>query len=164
MYNKTRKIVMTSMLAALVCVATMIIKIQLTPNGYINLGDGIVIISGYVLGPLYGFFAAGIGSMLADLFSGFVLYMPATFVVKGFMAALSYVMIKWLSSFMNKTVAVIISAVFAEAVMIIGYYIFEGFIYGFQAALLSMPGNAIQSVAGIVTGTLLVKMYQRHRY
>lgn len=164
MYNRTRKIVMSAMLAALVCVATMIIKIQLTPNGYINLGDGIVIISGYALGPLYGFLAAGIGSALADLFSGFVLYMPATFIVKGFMAVLSYTMIKWLSSFMNKTIAVIISAALAEALMIIGYYIFEGFIYGFQAALLSMPGNAIQSVAGIVTGTLLVKMYQRCRY
>ncbi len=162
--NNTRKVVMSAMLAALVCVATMIIKIQLTPNGYINLGDGIVILCGFLLGPLYGFLAAGIGSALADLFSGFVPYMPATFVVKGFMAVLSYAMIKWLSSRVNKTVAVIISAVLAEAVMVIGYYIFEGFVYGFAAALLSMPGNAVQSVAGIVTGTLLVKMYQRHRY
>ena len=154
---KTKRIVMSAMLAALVCVATMIIKIQLTPNGYINLGDGVIILSGWALGPLYGFLAAGIGSALADLFSGFVLYAPVTFIVKGLMAVASYYVIKKLKS-------VIFAAILAEIVMILGYYIFEGFVYGFGTALLSMPGNAIQSIAGIVTGTLLVKMLQKHRF
>ena len=154
---KTKRIVMSAMLAALVCVATMIIKIQLTPNGYINLGDGVIILSGWMLGPLYGFLAAGIGAALADLFSGFVLYAPVTFIVKGLMAVASYYVIKKLKS-------VIFAAILAEIVMILGYYIFEGFVYGFGTALLSMPGNAIQSIAGIVTGTLLVKMLQKHRF
>ena len=64
--NKTRKIVMTAMFAALCCVATMIIKIPSPLKGYLNLGDCIVLLSGFMLSPLYGFLAAGIGSALAD--------------------------------------------------------------------------------------------------
>ncbi len=161
MYNKTKKIVMASMFAALVCVATMIIKIQLTPNGYINLGDGVIILASWALGPFYGFIASGIGSALADLLSGFVLYAPATLVVKGLMAVVAFYIMKKLSNLNNKTLSVIIAAIVAEIVMILGYYIFEGFIYGFGVALTSMPGNAVQSVGGIVTGTLLIKVFEK---
>ena len=66
--NTTKKVVTASMLAALVCVATMIIKIPSPLKGYINLGDCIVLLSGWLLSPLYGFLAAGIGSALADIF------------------------------------------------------------------------------------------------
>ena len=62
------------MLAALICVATMVIKIPSPLNGYINLGDCIVLLSGWLLSPVYGFMAAGLGSALADLFAGYVTY------------------------------------------------------------------------------------------
>ena len=55
--SKTKKIVITSMLAALCCVATMIIKIPSPLKGYLNLGDCVVLLSGWMLSPLYGFFA-----------------------------------------------------------------------------------------------------------
>ena len=74
------------MLAALCCVATMIIKIPSPLKGYLNLGDCVVLLSGWLLGPAYGFAAAGIGSALADIFSGYVIYAPATFIIKGLMA------------------------------------------------------------------------------
>lgn len=157
MYDRTKKMVMTAMLAALVCVATMIIKIQLTPNGYINLGDGVILLASSTLGAFYGFFAAAIGSALADLLSGFVVYAPATFFIKGLMAVAAFYVMKKTSKLKNATISVIIAAVVAEIVMILGYYIFESILYGFETALLSMPGNAIQAVAGIVTGALLVR-------
>ena len=55
---KTRKIVTASMLAALCCVATMIIRIPSPLKGYMNLGDCVVLLSGWLLSPVYGFFAA----------------------------------------------------------------------------------------------------------
>lgn len=64
--NLTRKIVIASMLAALTCVATMIIKIPSPLKGYLNLGDCVVLGCGWVLSPIYGFLSAGIGSALAD--------------------------------------------------------------------------------------------------
>ena len=47
---------MSALFAALACVATMIIKIP-TPgtSGYIHPGDAIVILSGAILGPVWGY-------------------------------------------------------------------------------------------------------------
>ena len=66
--NKSSKIVTAAMLAALTCVATMIIKIPSPLKGYMNLGDCVVLLSGWMLAPGYGFLAAGLGSALADVF------------------------------------------------------------------------------------------------
>ena len=63
-----KKTVMAALFAALACVATMSIRIP-TPGtgGYIHPGDAVVILSGIVLGPVWGLLAAGIGSAMADL-------------------------------------------------------------------------------------------------
>ena len=95
MKTRTQKIVVAALLAALVCVATMIVKIP-SPRGYINLGDSIVLLAGWMLSPLYGFLAAAIGSALADLLSGYGLYAPATFIIKGIMALAVYFTFKML--------------------------------------------------------------------
>ena len=90
MNTRTKKIVMAALMAALACVATMIIKIPSPLKGYLNLGDCIVLVSGWMLSPTYGFLAAGLGSALADVFSGYVTYAPATFVIKGVMALVAF--------------------------------------------------------------------------
>ena len=89
MNTKTKKLVMTALMAALTCIATMIIVIPSPLKGYINLGDCLVLTSGWILSPAYGFFAAGLGSALADVLSGYVIYAPATFVIKGLMALIA---------------------------------------------------------------------------
>ena len=73
----TQKLVLTALFAALTCVATMIIRIP-TPGtgGYIHPGDALVILSGIILGPLYGFLAAGLGSCLSDFLGGYFSTFP----------------------------------------------------------------------------------------
>ena len=83
---KTKKLVIAALMAALACVVTMIVKVPSPLKGYVNLGDCIVLIAGWILSPVYGFMAAAIGSAMADVFSGYVLYAPATFAIKGLMA------------------------------------------------------------------------------
>ena len=61
--KKIRKLVLAALLAALVCVATMVVQIPSPMQGYVNLGDCFVLLSGWLLGPWYGFAAGGIGSM-----------------------------------------------------------------------------------------------------
>ena len=46
-----RKLVLAALLAALTAVATMIIRIPTPTQGYIHLGDGMVLICGILLGP-----------------------------------------------------------------------------------------------------------------
>ena len=72
----TKTLVMASLLAALCCVATMVIRIPSPTGGYMNLGDTVVILSAYLLGPAWGSAASGLGSALADLFSGYTAYVP----------------------------------------------------------------------------------------
>ena len=79
---KTKKLIFAALFAALTCVATMIIKVPTPTMGYIHPGDSIVLLSGFLLGPVYGGLAAGIGSMFSDLFGGYFSYAPATFVIK----------------------------------------------------------------------------------
>ena len=124
MKSSTQRIVFTALLTALVCVATMIIKIPLPSKGYINIGDAVVLLSGWLLSPLYGFLAAGIGSALADIFSGYIIYAPATFVIKGIMALLSCILFKKVFLNSKKIFSRIISGLIAEIVMVGGYFLF----------------------------------------
>lgn len=156
--NKTRKLVFSALLAALTCVATMIIKIPSPLHGYINLGDSVVLLSGWLLGPVYGFGAAAVGSALADVFAGYGVYAPATFIIKGLVALVAFGLNK---ATKKQTLGLLVSAVVAELVMIGGYYIFEGFMYGFGASLVNVLPNGVQAVAGIIVGIILVKIFKK---
>ena len=78
---RTRAMVMTALLAALSCAATMAIRIPSPTGGYMNLGDTVVLLGAYLLGGAYGAAAGAIGPALADLFSGYMTYVPATLVI-----------------------------------------------------------------------------------
>ena len=159
--SKTQKIVISALLASLVCVATMLIKIPSPLKGYLNLGDCVVLLCGFILSPLYGFLAAGIGSALADVFSGYVLYAPATFAIKGAMALIVYFGYKLLSKKLPKHVSQLISCIVAEVVMVLGYFVFEGFLYGFGPSLVNIPANAVQGLAGLILGIILMNVFKK---
>ena len=159
----TRKTVMAAMFAALCCVATMIIKIPSPLKGYLNLGDCVVLLSGWLLAPAYGFAAAGIGSALADVFSGYVIYAPATFVIKGIMALIAHFCFKGMHNKVGDNASRILGGIFAELAMILGYFIFEGFMYGFAPSVVNIPANGVQGIAGIVVGFILVKIFERSK-
>ena len=161
MENKTIKLVTSSLMAALICIATMIIKIPLPTKGYLNLGDCIILFSAWTLSPMYGFLAAGIGSALADLFSGYVVYAPVTFVIKGFMAVIACYCFKILNKKIGKLSSRIISGSIAEIEMVLGYFLFEGILYGFGASVVNIFANGIQGIFGVVIGIILFKMLKK---
>lgn len=163
MKTTTQKIIFSSMLAALTCVATMVIKIPSPLNGYINLGDCIVLLSGWLLSPVYGFMAAGLGSALADLFAGYVTYAPATFLIKGLMALIAYYGFRIISKKAGGSISRILSGIAAEVFMILGYFTFEGILYGFGVSSVNIPMNALQGALGLVLGIVLTKIFEKHK-
>ncbi len=163
MNGKTKKIVMAALMAALTCVATMIIKIPSPLNGYINLGDCIVLVAGWMLSPTYGFLAAGLGSALADVFSGYMTYAPATFVIKGLMALVAFYGFKVLRKKFGNLLSGILSGLAAELVMVLGYFVFEGFLYGFLPSAVNILPNGVQGIAGLVIGVLLAKVFEKSK-
>lgn len=154
---------MSALMTALVCVATMIIKIPSPLEGYLNLGDCIVLLSGWLLSPLYGFLAAALGSALADLFSGYVIYAPATFIIKGLMALAAFYIFKSLNKKLKNFSSRIISGIASELIMMLGYYMFEGVLYGFIPSAVNIPANAVQGVAGLILGIVLMKIFEHNK-
>ena len=157
MQSKTKKIVLAALLASLTCVTTMLLKVPSPFKGYVNLGDCVVLRAGWLLSPLYGFLAAGIGSALADIFSGYILYAPATFVIKGLMALIAFLLTKK----SRKLPSFIISGFTAEAVMVGGYLLFESILYGFLTSIVNVSFNAVQGVMGLILGILLVRILDK---
>lgn len=160
------RIVLGALMAALTCAATMVVSIPTPTKGYINAGDCIVLLCGWLLGPVYGFLAAGIGSALSDLFYGFLLYAPATFVIKGLTALIAALLFAALSGdkapTLRRVIARVTSAVCGEAVMVLGYFVYEATILGYGlAAAAEMIGNGCQALFGIVVGTIFAEIIRR---
>ena len=89
-----KKLVLAALMAALTYVATSIVQIPSPMQGYVNLGDCIVLLSGWILGPWWGAAAGGIGSMLVDLLGGYGHYAPGTLIIKGCMALVAALIVK----------------------------------------------------------------------
>lgn len=158
---KTKRIVMSALLAALTTVATMLIRIPTPLKGYINLGDCTVLLCAFLLPPCYSFLAAGIGSALADVFSGYVIYAPATFLIKGLMALTVYFIYKTLKSKFKPILSKVISGVLAEVVMVLGYFLFEGILYGFLPSLVNVPLNIVQGIVGLIAGVFITRVFEK---
>ena len=160
--DKIQKLTLAGALAALTTVATLLIQIPSPTKGYINTGDVLVNLSAWILGPLYGGTAAGIGSALADLISGYTVYAPATLLIKAGMAVASYFVYKRLSQNRKSFFALLAGAAAAEIIMILGYAVFAGVLYGsFSNALLSVPENVIQGVFGAAASTAVYELVRK---
>ena len=160
MTNKSvNKIVLTALFAAITFIATYIIKVPtLGTNGYVNVGDTMVLLSAWLIGGIYGGLAAGIGSAMSDLIAGYTTYVPGTLVIKLLMAIAAWLIFKAIKrANINKVVAYIVSSVVAELIMVFGYFLYESTLLGYGlAAAASIPSNFIQAGTCIVLAYILV--------
>ena len=148
----TNRLATAGLMAALVVVGTMLVQVPTPGKGYIHIGDSMVYLSGILLGPVLGALAAACGSLLADLFSGYGIYAPATFIIKGLDA--------WIVGFLylrfvrqgdplaKKVVSFVIAVIFGGTIMVTGYLAFESMLYGFPVAIASVLANITQAIGG----------------
>ncbi len=168
MNERLRSIVTAAVFAAITTLATMIIKVPtFGTNGYVNIGDTAVLISAWLLGNPFGALAAGIGSGLADLLSGYPTYIPGTTVIKYVMAFIAAAVYKGLKERVPKTAVYIISSIVAEVLMIAGYFIYESTVLGYGiAASASIISNSVQGITCLVLGNVLIRaldpLYRRY--
>lgn len=162
----SKTLALTAVMTALCAVATYVVAIPFPSGiGYFNLGDVIVLLAGWLLGPVWGGLAAGLGSMLADLFAGYASYAPATFVIKGLVAAAGWGLYVLFKKLIRKDgvdfLPRLLSGVVAECIMVFGYLLFEAFVLGVgAAALASVLGNVLQAACGCVGAVaLMAAMY-----
>lgn len=175
----TKKMVIAALMTAFTCVATMIIKFQTPTFGYIHLGDGLVLLCGIVLGPLTGGLAAGIGSMLADIFNGYITWAPATLLIKALTAFVAgFLFHKFQKAFKGKyarSFSIILGGLIGEAIMVVGYFLYEAGLAsvvngsfssialaaGFTSAATGIPFNIVQGIVGIIISLLLLPVLSK---
>lgn len=152
-----KTMVLTAMMAALTCAATMVIRIP-TPGtgGYVHPGDALVILSGVLLGPWGGFLAGGLGSALADLAGGYVIYAPCTLIIKGLSALVAALLYRKAPKGIP-TLAVALGGVTNLLLVAGGYFLWESFLYGIPGALASVPANLMQGGAGLVLALVIYR-------
>ena len=93
--QRTREIAQTALMAALVFVATYLIKI---PNpatgGYSHMGDCMIFLGVVLLGRRNGAIAAALGGALSDLLAGAAVWILPTLIIKFIMALIMGYIIK----------------------------------------------------------------------
>ena len=134
---------MIGIFGAFTCVVTMVVAFPLpATNGFINIGDAVVMLTGLLFGPIIGGIAGGVGSSLADLFLGFPIYAPATLVIKGLEGFFVGLIAnpkkndKW-------NYRDFLGVIVGGFIMIGGYFLYEVMIYGVPSALYEFILNSI---------------------
>ncbi len=122
-----------AVMGALCCIATMMFQIYVpATTGYFNLGEIAIYITAILFGPIIGFSAAGIGSMLADIFLGYPHYALATFFIKGLEGfVVGYLGNRLRQNFSPKQLrylGVCIGSVLALSLGIIGWFLLSGLV------------------------------------
>ena len=145
-----------ALFTALSCVVTYAVKIPSPTEGYINPGDAVVLIGGFLLGPGLGALAGGLGSALADGLAGYMHYIPGTFIIKAAMGAAAGAIIRYGDRRGHGFAGAVLGALAAEIIMVAGYLVYAALVLGYGAgALLSIPGNIVQGAFGGVASVSL---------
>ena len=160
--HNIHRLVFSALLAALTCICTMVIQIPVpATGGYINLGDSIVLLCAWYIGGVYGVAAAGIGSMMADLFSGYAVYAPATFVIKALMALAAYLLYRHIHGRKGQY----LGAFAAALILLIGYFTYESLFLGYgMGAAAAIPANLIQGFTGCTFGAVLSHVMEKNAF
>lgn len=153
-----KKITYSGILGALIFVGTWFLKIPIV-HGYLNFGDGLIIISGIILGPL-AFIPAAIGSALADIIASYAIYAPFTFIIKGLIGLITGYLLKNKKLNLKNTIFVFF---LVEAIMVLGYLATDTILFTFKGAILSLPFNILQGVFAIIIGFISVKVISRYK-
>lgn len=149
----TRRIVCAGLMAALTVAGSamrIVLPLDIGANASFHLGNIMCALSGVLLGPWLGGFAAGLGSALYDLFNPvFVADVCLTFVMKGLYGMITGLVVRWLGQHGSRYVRVLLATA-AGAVSYAAAYLCKSYFY----TGLLMKGLTHEAAALAVVGKL----------
>lgn len=113
-----------------------------------------------IFGIKSGVIAGAIGSMLADILSGYLVFAPVTFIVKALTA-----LVFGLFTYKNGKLVgkkSILGSFLGSLTMVLGYFIYEAFVVGVKAAFLSSIMNMVQGAFAIIVFIILGKLFWKN--
>lgn len=148
MNEKIKKLAFLGLFMGLLVIATSVLRFPVpTFNLYFNLGESVIYLVALIYGGPTGALVGGIGSALSDLIAGYPVWAPITFVIKG----LEGLVVGTAARKINPYIAVTLGAV----LMMTGYAIAAGMLYGIGAVPVELAGDFIQVCSGAVIALFL---------
>ncbi len=160
-HNHIHLLVKAALFAALIYVSTRFMQIPIAASGgYIHPGDCLCLLAAWLLPLPYGIAASAIGTMLADLLSGYAVYALPSFIIKAIVATVAGFILHRLwrgkATVKHTLLPCLISGLAGEFFMVTGYFLFSAVFRGNGlAAAVSIPSDSLQAVFGIVAATVL---------
>jgi len=157
----TRRLATVAVLTAVTAVFTYIVRIPIAPTrGYINLGDVAIYFSAFTFGPITALLAGGLGPAIADIIAGYSQWAPITLVIHGLQGLAAGYLFRVVSGRdrgeKGRIIAGYTAAGAVGTTIMVGLYLLAGgFMVGFGAALVEVPGNLIQNAVGLAGGISL---------
>lgn len=149
----TRKLTYGGLLAAIITLLMSELRIVVPPFGYFHLADGVVLVTGMLLGP-YGSLAAAIGAGLGDTLGGFANYALFRALIKGVMALITGQFAQLDRGLCARNQAVLAAACLW---LILGYFVADTVVYGsVDVAIWLIPGNVTQAGVAYAVALLLI--------
>ena len=149
-------------MTAVTVVFTYAVRIPVAPTrGYLNLGDVAIYFTAFAFGPWTALITGGVGTALADILGGYSQWAPITFFAHGLQGfAVGFLFYRFAGEeprlegggfFFALGMAFVLGTV-----VMAGIYFFAGsLMMGIGPALVELPGNVLQNLAGILVGTFL---------
>lgn len=145
----TKKLVMTSLFAAIIMIFTSSVRLGVGANGgYIHFGDAMIYLAACMLPVRCAATAAMLGGALADIFVGSAVWAFPTAIIKALNAAVFAFVCgfgKDVHTVKLMSVRTVTASIFSGAVTVVGYFIAEWLMYGFAGAAVSVPASVIQA-------------------
>ncbi|SER44132.1 ECF transporter S component [Lachnobacterium bovis] len=144
-----------SLSIAIVAVVTLFIKVP-TMTGYSNLGGCFILIIATFVNPVAALFAGGIGSMFADILSGYVQWAIPTLIIKGSMGYIASLVLRkeWAEKKVPiKTLKIYFLATLMALYVVAGYLVFGIVVRG------SVVGSLMQTTGLLVEAGVTVIAY-----
>lgn len=156
--TKVKSLTQTAMFAAIIFVATAFLpRLALGAGGYLHIGDAFIYLSACFLPLPYAIAAAAIGGSLADLLSGYAIWVPFTFIIKALLVI----------AFTNKTPTLLSkrnlwACVIALPITTFGYYFAGAVIAGnFVSPKIDLLPNFIQAAGSAIIFAAIAAAFDR---
>lgn len=152
--NNMKNIATTGLLSALAVVAISVFRIP-GPGGnvYFHLGETVMITSAVFLGKRGGGFVGGVAGAIADILLGAALWAPFSLVIHGFKGWIIGTLADGQGGKRD-----LLAMWAGVSVMIIGYTVTAGLLYGAAVMPIEFIGDLMQGGIGVVMAFAFTKM------
>lgn len=141
-----KNMIAASMFGALIFVVTAYMPRIPLVGGYVHFGDVFVYLAACTLPFPYAVFSAAFGAALADSLTGYLIYAPATFIIKALMAMMFRCRGEKYMTWKN-----LLTSCVAGLVGSAGYYLYEVILYrSLVSPAVNLPYNLLQAAASIL--------------